>query len=163
MATEQPSDNVALTFEQLQQVNVAETRLAKVQSEVLTATEIRNDLQIESIQLEKDRTYQAGELEKIDAKISDAETRLASLEKSIIACAEAAEKIQKYASDAQTKSDVLDEKIREKEQDIALRTATLAASEEVYSKKSADLEHSKEKIEKIKELFKTVLQSVNEL
>lgn len=160
--TEQPSDNIVLTFEQQQKIAAAMSRLDKVQDEVLKATTTRNELQVACIQLEKDKTYRDEELEKVNAKIAEVERVLASIETSAKNYTEIVEGARTETANLASKHTQREEEVTKKEQDIAERNAALSANEIAHAKKAADLDAKKTAIEKARFIMKDALNDATD-
>ena len=74
-----PNENVKLTFEQMQQIDVVEKRLANLQIEVSLATKLLTETRLDSERLTKERIYQNGLLSDLLRKVEEADLKYGKL------------------------------------------------------------------------------------
>ncbi len=76
--------NVKLTFDQLQQIDAAQKRLANIQTEVSVALKVLTEKRLELEQVLKDKDYQEGLLGEVTAKVATITFTLKQLESNVL-------------------------------------------------------------------------------
>lgn len=158
---ESPNANVALTFEQLQQIEVTKGILRNLEAETAIATKNLSILQKEVVKATKEREYQEELCTSLSVEMGKKEVEKSSLESSMLQIANALE-ISK------TERTRIEKEILDQEEDIRTRELSLKEREDKHSSlheellaEARNLELDRNAIEKAKEAFERAVLAVN--
>lgn len=157
---EQPNANVALTFEQLQQIDTVQTRLKNLESEIAIATKNLNVVNKDVVKATKEREYQEELKANLDKGIADKQVAHESLKQSLAemndALTESREEIitnAKKHSEKELELENRENDVKKAEADIMQKLGELKAE----STKHAEL---REKIETAQKAFSEATKTV---
>ena len=157
---ETPTENVKLTFEQLQQLDVVQKRLAVLESEMAIATKLLKGTRLEGDRALKEKIYQEELLATVKEKIEKAQKDLDSLvvrvaESSVVLNEKRAESEDIHIAAQQTLGVLNDREDR------------LAKAEKEYEQKNKELNNKikdflteKSTVEEAKKAFKKAVEFV---
>lgn len=142
---ENSPQNVKLTFDQLQQIDVAEKRLAHLQIEVSLATKLLTETRLDCEKVTKEKIYQEGLLADINSQLSSATLKHDKLLEDI----KASEGILNSNTEKSVTIGLANEK---KEKDLNERESKIIEREIEHSKKEKDFITNSNNLSKEKSL-----------
>ena len=161
MSIEQPNENIKLSLEQLQQIDIVQKRLSVLESEITNANKVLKGTKMEIDRVVKEKAYQ----EELLAKLLE-NTKKAKIEyEELLSNVKISKKI---LLDNQEKSRVISSSIDNKSQDISKREKQLIVNEKSHDKNVSDFNQKNEKflkdrssLEKAQSILLEAIKSVS--
>ena len=145
-----PTENVKLTFEQLQQIDVVQKQLANLQSEINIASKSLNVLKKDCDKVTKERIYQEELLSNLTVDVKKVEDRLGELTKerdTAIAQLDKAREETTKLNSSNCKKDLelkdRENKLQKEEEDLEKKVADFNIKSNQLLKEQDDLKNKK--------------------
>lgn len=153
---DQPTENVKLTLDQLKQLEVVETRLGNLQTEIKLATKNLSALTNDTNRITKEKEYQEGLLVTVSTQVIEGQNKVNTLNEQILVLQDT---LAKTASEISTKR----AEFTKKEVSMNEREDSLLAKENDYAERKATLSKEEEDFIEKEEVFNTKVEKLREL
>ncbi len=147
MPTEQPISNVKLTLEQLQQLEVVETRLGNLQNEIKIGTRQLQAVTNDSVRITKEKEYQQCLLSKLEEQVKVAQGDITRLNEQKLSLSDdlnhAKEELSEVRSSSDRKMAEITEQVKlheAKEAELVTRETSIASAEYNYENRNSALQ-----------------------
>lgn len=152
--------NIQLTPEQLQQLNVVQTRLANFEAEVTIATEALAQTRLEMAQAVKDKKYQEDELSKITADVSEATIQLQTMTVLINEKTDDLQIMQTTAATLSTKHEAKEQELTEREKELNKKEKDFIKKQGILTEGITKLDEDKKSVEEKKQKIQSIISSI---
>lgn len=155
-----PTENVKLTFEQLQQIDVVEKRLSNLQSEIANANKILKGTKSECDRALKEKLYQEELAFNLASQIKELTTSRDNLAKEITLSTQALEDTKKTSKDLSESNYAKTDELLKREQKISQSETEHLLKVEDFNNKYNQLLDDKNAISTAKEAFLKAIETV---
>jgi chromosome segregation ATPase len=152
--------NVQLTFEQLQQIDVATKRLNSLKDATIEENKNLFQLKAQVSSTTKEKDYQLELLEKASLELSQASSKLVDVKGQLEVATEELSEVRKENEEISANQTAREMRLKDKEDDMVVRQNTLESEIKSFREEKKALEEDKaihnKKVSKLKEVIENL-------
>lgn len=155
-----PTENVALTFEQMQQIDVVQKKLSNIQNEIVLASKLLNQTKLECQNVTKEKVYQEELLDTLKIKVSEIKNIHEDLNGKVELSKNTLEENNRKSKEIIQLYESKSIELKDKEEFLNIKIENHTKNVEEFKKESKNLLEEKKLVDNAKSIFSKALESI---